>query len=350
MNANTKVGQLPGSLIHVGKINNNPIKTSLIEYNTTNYKHLGCKQVNECLNFENINNTYWLNIDGLKQPNIISTIGEKLNLHPLLLEDILDTHHRPKIEEFDGYIYFTLKIITINKKKKRIKLKQVSLVLGPNWLLSFQEEEGHIFDSIRMRLEQKKGLIRKFKADYLLYSIIDLIVDHYFIIIDYLNDKIEDLENEVLHNPTQKSSVKIQNLKRLIMNFKKPILPLREAVSSLQKYNNNLIKEETLKYYSDIYEHLTDLTENIESQRDMLASIMDLYLSSISNKMNQVMKVLTVISTVFIPLTFITGVYGMNFKNMPELYWKYGYLGVWIIMILILILMVVYFKSKKWLD
>jgi magnesium transporter len=350
MKTNNKIGQLPGSLIHVGKVKNKPVKTTLIDYNANDFTELECKQVNECLSFENPENTYWLNVDGLNQPDIISIIGKKLNLHPLLLEDILNTTHRPKVEEFEGYLFFTLKMITINVKKKQIESEQVSLVLGPNWLVTFQEQEGDIFDAIRIRLKENKGLIRKSKADYLLYSIIDIIVDHYFIIIDFLNDEIEDLEDEVLYDPTQESSIKIQNLKRLLMNFRKSMLPLREAVSSLQKYNNNLINEETLRYYRDIYEHLIHLTDNLESQRDMLASIMDLYLSGISNKMNQVMKVLTIIATIFIPLTFIVGVYGMNFKNIPELNWRYGYFAIWGIMLVIVILMLVYFKRKKWLE
>jgi magnesium transporter len=349
MKPNKKVGQLPGSLIHVGKIINQHVKTTLIDYNSIDYNEVVCNQVDECLNFDNLGNTYWLNVDGLHQTNVIKAIGAKLNLHPLLLEDIVNTNHRPKVEEFEGYLFFTLKMITVSVNKN-IETEQVSLVLGPNWLVTFQEQEGDVFDMIRLRLKENKGIIRKSKADYLMYSIIDIIVDHYFLIIDFLNDKIEDLEEEILHDPTQESSIKIQNLKRLLMNFRKSILPLREAVSSLQKYNNDLINEGTLRYFRDVYEHLIHLTDNLESQRDMLASIMDLYLSGISNKMNQVMKVLTIIATMFIPLTFIVGVYGMNFENMPELKWKYGYFAIWGIMLVIVILMVAYFKRKKWLE
>ncbi|GAB4284379.1 MAG: hypothetical protein Kow0068_09420 [Marinilabiliales bacterium] len=221
--------------------------------------------------------------------------------------------------------------------------------MGNNWLLSFQEQRGDVFDIIRNRLRENKGIIRKQGADYLLYSLLDVIVDNYFFIIEYFNDSIEELEEQILLNNSQEFLITIQKLKRSIINFRKSIIPLREAISSLQKYNGGLIQDSTFRYIRDIYEHIIHLNDSMEAQRDMLASIMDLYLSGTSNKMNEIMKVLTIIATIFIPLTFIAGVYGMNFKNMPEIQWKYGYFTIWGIMILVALIMIYYFKRKKWL-
>lgn len=265
------------------------------------------------------------------------------------MEDILNTTQRPKIEEYDTYLFLTLKMLGIDKKGEKIVSEQVSFVLGNNWLITFQEQQGDVFDIVRARLRDSKGIIRQKKADYLLYSLIDVSVDNYFFVSEHFADKIETLEEQILHNPSQESLQTIQKLKRQLMNFRKSIIPLRESVSSLQKFNVKLINDSTFPYLRDVYEHLIHLTDNLESNRDLLASIMDLYLSGVSNKMNEIMKVLTIIATIFIPLTFIAGVYGMNFQYMPELHWKYGYFIVWGIMIIVAIIMINYFKRKKWL-
>ncbi len=344
-----KAGTLPGSLVYIGKRKTDNVKISVIDYNNIDFNQTECKLVEDCLNFKDTNRVYWINVDGLHNTEIISEIGKQLNLHPLLLEDVLNTNHRPKVEEYENYLFLTLKMLGINKTGNKVISEQVSFVLGNNWLLSFQEQQGDVFDVIRTRLRENKGIIRQKGADYLFYSLIDAIVDNYFFVTEFFNDKIEKLEEQVLHNPSQESLQKIQKLKRLLMNFRKSIIPLREAVTAIQKYNVDLIKESTFRYLRDLYEHLIHINDSLEAQRDMLASIMDLYLSGISNKMNQVMKVLTIIATIFIPLTFIAGVYGMNFENMPELHWKFGYFVIWGIMIIIAVIMINYFKRKKWL-
>jgi len=343
-----KSGLPPGTLIHIGKVKTEKVKITAINYNVDDFNQFECS-LEECLQFKDSNKFYWINIDGLQNTEVIGEVGKQLNLHPLLLEDILNTNQRPKVEEFDNYLFLTLKMLGISKKGDKIISEQVSFVLGNNWLLSFQEQQGDVFDVIRTRLRENKGIIRKKGTDYLLYSLIDAIVDNYFFVTEYFSDKIEILEEQILHNPSQESLQKIQKLKRLLMNFRKSIIPLREAVASLQKYNVELIKESTFRYLRDVYEHLIHLSDSLEAQRDMLASIMDLYLSGISNKMNEVMKVLTIIATIFIPLTFIAGVYGMNFENMPELHWKFGYFIIWGIMIIVAVIMINYFKRKKWL-
>jgi magnesium transporter len=343
-----KSGLPPGTLIHIGKVKTEKVRLTTINYNVDEYNQFECS-IEECTQFKDSNKFYWINIDGLQNTEMIGKIGKQLNLHPLLLEDILNTNHRPKVEEYDNYLFLTLKMLGIHKNGNKIVSEQVSFVLGNNWLLSFQEQQGDVFDAIRTRLRENKGLIRQKGVDYLLYSLIDVIVDNYFFVTEYFSDNIEKLEEQVLHNPSQESLQKIQKLKRLLMNFRKSIFPLREAVASLQKYNVELIKESTFRYLRDVYEHLIHLSDSLESQRDMLASIMDLYLSGVSNKMNEVMKVLTIIATIFIPLTFIAGVYGMNFENMPELHWKFGYFAIWGIMVVIAVIMINYFKRKKWL-
>ena len=281
--------------------------------------------------------------------NIIAEIGEKYKIHNLLLEDVLDTSHRPKAEEFDEYLFFTLKMLAVDKKKKVITSEQISLVLGKDWLLSFQEKPGDVLDALRTRIKESKGIIRQKKADYLFYSIIDIIVDHYFYVIDYLNDNIEKLEEDVILNPNQNQLNLIQHYKRTLITIRKIIVPLREAVSSLQKFNIKLIEKNTYPYLRDVYEHLIHINDSIDSQRDMLSGIMDLYVSGVSNRMNEVMKVLTIIATIFIPLTFIAGIYGMNFDYMPELHWKYAYFVTLFVMVVIAVAMIFYFKKKKWL-
>lgn len=343
-----KSGLPPGSLVYIGAAEAKTPELTAIKYNAESFK-MWKGTVDECVQINNSEENLWLNLDGLQDTEIINKIGSKLNLHPLLLEDVVNTKHRPKFEEYPEYLFVTLKMLQISNKKDRIIHEQVSFVLGNNWLVSFQERQGDVFNTIRTRLSENKGIVRQRGVDYLMYSLIDAIVDNYFYISEHFNDKIEELEKEVLDDPSQSSLQKIQDLKRKLINFRKVIVPLREAVSSLQKYDIPLISSGTSRYLRDVSDHLIHLTDSTESQRDMLAGIMDMYLSGMSNKMNQVMKTLTIIATLFIPLTFIVGVYGMNFENMPELHYKYGYFIVWAVMIFISIMMLRYFKKKDWL-
>lgn len=344
-----KAGLLPGTLVHIGEKKADKVSISTISYNSESFEYLDCVSISECLNIKDDGKFYWINVNGLHNTEIIKKIGEEFHLHPLLLEDILNTNHRPKIEEYDNYLFFTLKLLQTNKKRTKIQSEQVSFVLGKNWLISFQEKKDNTFDIIHTRLSENKGIIRQKGTDYLFYSLIDSIVDNYFFVSEFFNMEIEKLEELVIHDPSETILQEIQYLKRLVMNFRKAIIPLREAVASIQKYNAKLINKATIRYLSDVYEHLTHLNDMLETQRENLVSVMDLYLSGISNKMNQIMKVLTIISTIFIPLTFLTAVYGMNFEDMPELHWKYGYLAIWIVMLTVVMIMIAYFKRKRWL-
>lgn len=343
-----KAGMPPGTLIHVGNRKAEKTKITVIDYNTTEFTEITCKKIEESFPYKDSKTVTWINIDGLHNIDMIERLGKEFDLHPLLLEDVLNTNHRPKAEEFDNYIFLTIKMLGISKDGKSILSEQVSFILGKTWVISFQEKEGDIFDKVRERLRTSMGNVRKSGADYLLYRLLDTVVDNYFFVIDHFSDITEKLEESVLKDIDTNALHKIQSLKKQLINIRKAVHPLREAVSILEK-DTKLIKNETKRYLRDVYEHIIQVNDTLESQRDMLSSIMDLYLSGVSNKMNEVMKVLTIIATIFIPLTFIAGVYGMNFEIMPELHWKYGYLGVWGLMLAIFVIMLFYFKKKKWL-
>lgn len=344
-----KIGRPPGTLIHVGKYNNEKTKISTIDYNNDNLEIVNHQTIEDCFNYKNTSSVTWINISGLNDAESLKKLGAHYDLHPLLLEDVLNTNHRPKKETFDEYIFLTLKMIGISPDGYSIITEQVSFVLGNNWLISFQEREGDLFDDLRLRLKENKGIIRKQKSDYLLYSLVDTIVDNYYLVLEHFSDKILELEENVINHPDQNTLHNIQKLKKLLINYRKSVIPLREALLSLQKEDSKLIHSKTKRYISDVYEHVIYIIDGIETQRDMLSTIMDLYLSGISNNMNQVMKVLTIISTIFIPLTFIAGVYGMNFQFMPELSIKWAYPLVWTVMVGITVGMIIYFKKKKWL-
>lgn len=347
--SSVKAGLPPGTLIHVGKKKSENVKITVLDYNENVFESVECKNEINCAVYKNEGTISWINVDGLHNIELMRSLGDQFGLHNLLLEDILNTNHRPSAEEYDDHIFLSLKMLGVSKSGRSIVSEQVSFVLGSHWLLSFQEKEGDLFDSVRNRLKEAKGNIRKNGADYLLYALVDTIVDNYFFVSEYFSEKIEAVEEVVLTTPDHTTVHEIQRLKKLLIDFRKSITPLREAVSSLQRDNSILISQNTRRYLRDVYEHLIQVSDSIESHRDLLASIMDLYLSGESNKMNKTMQVLTIIATIFIPMTFVAGIYGMNFDHMPELHWKYGYHAAWGVMLVILIIMIIFFRRKRWL-
>jgi len=344
-----KVGLPPGTLVHIGEKKTEKVRISLIDYDEANFEEKEIKTVEECFPFKDKTTITWINIDGVHDIKIIEKIGKHFDLHPLILEDIVNTGQRPKIEDFEDYIFIVLKMLYYNEKKDEIQTEQVSLILGSNFVISFQEREGDVFNPIRERIRSGKGRIRKMGADYLTYALIDTIVDSYFIILEKLEEKIESMEEELVTNPTPETLQAIHHLKREMIFLRKSVWPLREVVSLLERGESVLIHESTRIYLRDVYDHTIQVIDTIETSRDMLSGMLDIYLASISNRMNQVMKVLTIIATLFIPLTFIVGIYGMNFGYMPELESPWGYPVVLLVMAGIGILMLVYFKRKKWL-
>ena len=344
-----RVGLPPGTLVHIGERKAEKVRIRIIDYDGERFEEMEAKTVEESFPFRDKPTLTWINVDGIHDPEIIEKLGKHFAAHPLILEDILDTEQRPKMEDFEEYIFVVLKMVSYDAKKNEIESEQVSIIVGSNYVISFQEKEGDVFDPVRERIRNGKGRIRKMGADYLAYALMDAIVDNYFVILETFGEKIGIVEEELVSDPTQKTSQSIHALKGNMVSLRKSIWPLREVISRLERGESPLIKEATGIYFRDVYDHTIQVIDSIETFRDMLSGMFDMYLSSISNKMNEVMKVLTIIATIFIPLTFIAGVYGMNFKYMPELGWRWGYPAIWAVIVIVAVLMFVNFKRRKWL-
>ncbi|MFC1676727.1 magnesium/cobalt transporter CorA [Planctomycetota bacterium] len=344
-----KAGLPPGTLVHIGEKKADQIRITLIDYNEQNIQERVVEKVEECFPFKEMPTVTWINIDGLHRIETIEKIGKHFELHPLILEDILNTGQRPKCEDYEKCLFMVLKMLRYNDENNSVQSEQVSLVLGQNFVISFQEEVGDVFEQIRDRIRNAKGRIRKMSADYLAYALIDAIVDNYFLILEKMGEQIESMEEELIAKPSDKTVRRIHALKRELIFLRKSVWPLRELINSMEKTESSLISDSTGPYLRDVYDHTIQVIDTVESFRDMVSGMLDIYLSSISNRMNAVMKVLTIIATIFIPLTFIAGIYGMNFKFMPELEWKWGYFIVLIIMAIVAAIMLIYFKRKKWL-
>jgi magnesium transporter len=344
-----KAGLPPGTLVHIGERKTEKVRISVIDYDETHFQEEAVKTVEECFPFKDKPTVTWINIDGLHDVQIIEKLGGHFGLHPLLLEDILNTEQRPKMEDFGDYIFLVVKMLHYDEKTEQVEAEQVSLILGPNWVISFQEREGDVFNQVRDRLKKGKGRIRKLGADYLAYTLVDAIVDNYFIILEEFGEAIEDTETELAQNPTRETLQTIRTMKREMIFLRKSVWPLRELVSGLERGESPLVHESTGVYLRDVYDHTVQVIDTVESFRDMISGMLDIYLSSISNRMNEVMKVLTIFAAIFIPLTFVAGIYGMNFEYMPELRWHWGYFGVLIVMASVAVIMLVYFRRKRWL-
>lgn len=306
-------------------------------------------EFNEKLGFINTPGVTWLDIDGVHRSDILEAVAAHANLHHLVIEDIHNTYQRPKAEDYEDFLYIVLKMISWDENLNQAQAEQVSMILGKGYVLSFKEDPGDIFDPVRVRLREGKGRIRKSGADYLAYALLDQVVDNYFLVLENLGERIESLEEELTTNPSPATLKAIHHLKRELIFLRKSVWPLREAINSLERGDSSLFQAETLVYLRDLYDHTIQVMDTIETFRDMVSGMLDIYLSSISNRMNEIMKVLTIIATIFIPLTFIAGVYGMNFANMPELQWPWGYFAVWGVMILVAGGMIIFFKRKGWL-
>jgi magnesium transporter len=344
-----KVGLPPGTVVYVGEKKSREVKIRIIDYDDAHFEEKEVKEVEECFPFKNKQTVTWINIDGVHRVDVIEKIGKLFNLHPLALEDIVNTGQRPKMEDFLDYIFIVLRMLDYDEKASETRAEQLSLVLGSNWVITFQEDEGDVFDSIRERVRSDKGRIRKMGADYLAYALVDAVVDNYFTILEKVGENIEEIEDALVTNPSPETLQTIHNLKRQMIFLRKSVWPLREVISRLERWESSLIKKSTDIYLRDVYDHTIQVIDAIETFRDMLSGMLDIYLSSVSNRMNEVMKVLTIIATIFIPLTLVAGLYGMNFKYMPELEWPWGYPLVLLSMFTIGVLMVIYFRRKRWL-
>lgn len=291
---------------------------------------------------------HWINIFGVDNLNLIARLKDILNIDPLTLEDIVHLNQRPKIDEFSDYIYIIVKMLYLDSAVNEIKTEQISILWGKNFVISLQQREGDVFDPIRKQLRIPQSTLRNRSADFLVYSLLDTIIDYYFVILENLSDKIEDLDEKITLNPDQKTISTILNIKKQLIYFRKSITPLRETFRYFQQTDSQLINKDTLKFFMSIHDHVFIAIDNLETLKDLLSGMYDNYLTSISNKMNEIMKVLTTIATIFIPLTFIAGIYGMNFNHMPELKWKFGYPLSLFSMAFISGIMILFFKIKKW--
>ena len=289
-----------------------------------------------------------MNVYGLNVQDIVE-IGTHMGFHPLIQEDIVNTLQRPKVDEYEDHVFFVLKMITYNEESEEVEIEQVSIILGDRYIVSFQERKGDCFEAIRQRIRENKGIVRKMGADYLAYSLIDIVVDGYFTVLEKIGDRVEDIEDELVVNPRIETLHDIYNMKRKMIAIRKSVWPLREVINRLDKLGSRMFRENTGVYVRDVYDHTIQVIDAIETYRDLLSGMLDIYLSSISNKMNQIMQVLTIIGTIFIPLTFLAGIYGMNFQYMPELGWKMAYPALWLLMITITMIMIAFFRRRKWL-
>jgi len=344
-----KPGLAPGTLVHVGEKKTDKTKITLIKYDETSYQEKEVQSIEECFSLEDARTIKWINIDGIHQIETIRKIGDHYNLHPLTLEDILNTDQRPKMDDYEDYIFVVLKMFFYIEEHHELMAEQVSLIFRPGLVICFQEKEGDVFDLIRQRMRNTKSRIIRHGSDYLAYALIDAIVDHYFVILERVGERIEHLQDQLIAEPNNRTLQGIHKLKREMIFLRRSAWPLREIINKMEREESSLIQESTVIYLRDVYDHVMQVIDTVETFREMVSGMIDLYLTSMSNKMNEVMKVLTIIATLFIPLTFIAGVYGMNFRYMPELEWRWAYYTVLVAMALIGAAMIVYFRRKKWI-
>jgi len=347
------VGLPPGSLIHVGEKRIERTTISLVDYDEIHFETHEDIPVEETFVFRDRENTTWIHIQGIHDPSVVEKIGTHYHIHPLVLEDVLNTDQRPKIDRYEKCLYVVMKSIRSRHESTEevasIIVEQVSIILGPNFVISFQESGAPIFEPVKKRILNRMGRIRKLGNDYLAYALMDTIVDDYFLVLDDLEDEIEKNEEDLILDRVRDNPYGLYQLKRQVLYVRKAIYPVRDLVLRFQKPDIALVSESTIVYVRDLYDHVIQLIDIVETFREMSTNLLGLYHTSISNRMNEVMKVLTIISTTFIPLSFITGLYGMNFRYMPELEWRWGYPMVWGIILAVALTLLVFFKRKKWL-
>jgi magnesium transporter len=343
-----KIGDSPGSLVHIGEVSDAIPQLSALRYHPGGAEDLSLvDDVAKLAATVTPQSVTWINLDGLHEVELIKSLGSAFSLHPLVLEDILDTDHRPKLEVGDGFLLLIVKKLSFHSALEEILSEQISIIVGPGYVLSFQEKPGDLFNVLRQRIYADQGRVRKMGADYLAYRLLDTIVDHYFVILEEMGDHIEELE-ELLVSPDRELLHRIHQAKREMILLRRAVWPLREVIGGLQR-DATLITPAVQPFLRDLYDHTIQIIDTVETYRDIITGLLDLYLSSISNRMNEIMKVLTIMSTLFIPLTFLVGVYGMNFDNLPELHWRWGYFALWGVMLSCVAGMFVFFRRKGWM-
>lgn len=339
----------PGSLQFVGTQKEENIRIRLIDYDSENLREETLNDIAAGAGCLETNTVSWINVDGLHDTDLMKNIGSMFRIHPLLIEDILNTGHRPKVEESDNCLFIVLKMLRYDTEAKIIIAEQLSIILGANYVLTFQEQKGDVFEPVRERIRKMKGRIRGVGPDYLAYALMDIVVDNYISIIERMGDQIEDLEGHVLDNPTPALMNKINDFKREMNFLRKSIRPVKELINQLGKIESPFVQADTMPFIKDLEDHITQASEAIDTYREMLSDQLNIYNSSISNRMNEVMKVLTIFAAIFIPLTFIAGIYGTNFEYVPEIHFRYSYFIFWGVMIIIAATMIGFFRKKGWM-
>lgn len=341
--------QVPGRAVFVGDRKRERATLHLIRFDANQLEDVEDADLEQCRPVRGQGGVTWVNVSGVHDVSLIEAIGEAFGLHPMTQEDIANTSQRPKWEEFASYEFVALKMLEIDAVAADVRIEHVSLIVGNDWVLSFLEDEGDVFASVRARIRGSSGRIRTQTADYLAYSLIDAVVDHYFLAVEWIGDRIEIFDDHVLNHPNRVRIEDIHRFKRELLALRRSVWPMREVVGAICKVDSGVTRRETLVFWRDLYDHTVQVIDMVETCRDTVTSLHDTYLSSLSNRMNEVMKTLTIISTIFIPLTFIAGVYGMNFKHMPELDWRYGYAAVWMVMVTLTVVLAVWFRRRSWL-
>jgi magnesium transporter len=344
-----KAGLSPGTLKYVGDEKSGKPRITVIDYDASGFLEKEVASVEECFPFKETSTVTWINVDGVHDASVIEKLGAHFDIHPLVLEDIMTTTQRPKTEDLGGAVFVVLRMIEYDEKCAETTADQLSLILGPNYVLTFQETPGDCFGPVRDRIRSGKGRIRKLGPDYLAYAVIDAVVDNYFFVLEKLGERIDALEEQLVAEPRRELLGEIHRLKREMIELRKSVWPLREVVSGLERSESPLIRKSTGVFLRDLYDHGIQVIDTVESFREMLSSMVETYLSSLSNRMNEIMKVLTIISTIFIPITFLVGLYGMNFVHFPEIKWRWGYAFVWVLIIGSVGGMFAFFRRKKWL-
>lgn len=344
-----KIGLAPGSVVYVGNKQSTKKTIDVIDYTETVLDEKVLQSAEACHPYQDKASVTWFDIDSVDDTGLIQEIGEEFGIHELVLEDIVNTGQRPKMEDHGKYIFITMKMLYRDPEDDALDSEQVSLLIGNNYVFTFQEQEHHIFDAVKERLRMSTLRIRKMGSDYLGYALVDTVVDYYFMVLEQMNERLEALEEELVTQPAAETLSKLHQAKRELIILRKAVWPLREMVSDLLRSESKLFSPKMRYFVGDLYDHTLQVLDTLETFRDVVGGLQDVYLSNVSNKMNETMKTLTIIATIFIPLTFLAGIYGMNFEHMPELGWKHGYRVFWLIMVIMMTCMLVIFRRKKWL-
>ena len=339
----------PGTVHYVGAPREEKTRIDLIEYNESEVNEYTIEKPGQLEKFLETDKIKWIRVTGVHDAELITQLGEIFQINHLELEDISNTSQRPRMEERENYIFMIFKALLLSQNDKDVSIEQVSIILGRNFVLSFHETDPKLFESLRTRILTGKGRVRKMQSDYLAFTIADILIDQYFVILEDIGDSVETIESELILSPGSGNQESIYRMKRRLAYVGRTIWPVRELINEIDRSDHVLLHSETKIYYRNIYDHTVQIVESLDTLRDLTSGMMDLYLSSVSLKLNEIMKVLTIFSAVFIPLTFFAGVYGMNFKFLPELQWKWGYPLFWLVCVMATILMLLYFRRKKYL-